>query len=111
YKKSIVLIFAYDPDFGTLHTTTYGTDPQNKAWAAQGGEIGTKALGGLREQATEYEDYRLSLARSLLKSLILIRSLIGTRLQVVTSSPEDAKSAENVIYGLDVLIQTAKEYL
>jgi hypothetical protein len=69
YGKSIVIIFAHDPVHGVLHTTTYGTDPQNKEWAAKGGEIGTKALGALREAATDFEDYRLEQARALLSAL------------------------------------------
>ncbi len=69
YGKSIVIIFAHDPVHGLMHTTTYGTDPQNKAWAAQGGEIATKALGGLREAGTDFEDYRLQQARKLLAAL------------------------------------------
>lgn len=69
YGKSIVIIFSYDPAHGLLHTTTYGTDPQNKAWAAQGGEIGTEALGGLRMAATDFEDYRLEQAANLLAAL------------------------------------------
>ncbi len=52
-----------------LHTTTYGTDPQSKAWAAKGGEIGTKALGGIREASVDFEDYRLMQAKSLYLAL------------------------------------------
>jgi hypothetical protein len=59
YGKSIVIIFAHDPVHGMLHTTTYGIDEQNRAWAAQGGEIATKALGGVVESVTNFEDYRL----------------------------------------------------
>ncbi len=69
YAKSIVIIFAHDPVFGLVHTTTYGTTPQNKAWAAQGGEIATKALGGLVDLATHFEDYRLEMAQEMLKTL------------------------------------------
>ncbi len=69
FDKSIVIIFAHDPVFGHVHTTTYGVGPQNKAWAAQGGEIATKALGGITEAATDFEDYRLTMARKLLAAL------------------------------------------
>ncbi len=69
YAKSIVIIFAHDPVHGCLHTTTYGRNPQEKAWAAQGGEIATKALGGIREASTDFEDYRLQQARNLLEAL------------------------------------------
>jgi hypothetical protein len=69
YGKSIVIIFAHDPVHGVLHTTTYGRDPQEKAWAAQGGEIATKALGGVLELGTSFEDYRLRQAQALLTAL------------------------------------------
>ncbi len=69
FGKSIVIIFAHDPVYGLVHTTTYGTTPRNKAWAAQGGEIATKALGGLVDLATHFEDYRLELAQEMLKTL------------------------------------------
>jgi hypothetical protein len=72
YHKSIVIIFAHDPVHGLMHTTTYGTDPQNKAWAAQGGEIATKALGGIPQSDMVFEDYRLEQARKL---LAVLRSL------------------------------------
>lgn len=69
YAKSVVIIFAHDPEHGHLHTTTYGRNPQEKAWAAQGGEIATKALGGITELATDFEDYRLTQAKNLLAAL------------------------------------------
>ncbi len=69
YDKSIVIVFSHDPVHGLMHTTTYGSDPQNKAWAAQGGEIATRALGGLTELATDFEDYRLAQAKKLLAAL------------------------------------------
>jgi hypothetical protein len=69
YEKSIVIIVAHDPVHGLMHTTTYGTDPQNKAWAAQGGEIATKALGGVVDNSVQFEDYRLMLANRLLVTL------------------------------------------
>lgn len=77
YEKSIVIVFAYDPVHGRLHTTTYGNDPQNRAWAAQGGEIATRALGGLTELSTEFEDYRLSQARKLLAALKAMSNASG----------------------------------
>lgn len=69
YEKSIVIIFTHDPLFGMLHTTTYGVGPQEKEWAAQGGEIATKALGAVVELATDFEDYRIDQARRLLAAL------------------------------------------
>ncbi len=69
YGKSIVIIFAHDPVHGLLHTTTYGDNPQNKAWAAKGGEIASKALGGVLDESTHFEDYRLQQAQMLLGAL------------------------------------------
>lgn len=69
FDKSIVIVCCYDPAHGLLHTTTYGSDPQNKAWAAQGGEIAYRALGGLPEAATTFEDCRLTEAKKLLYAL------------------------------------------
>lgn len=58
YNKSIVIICAFDPEHGMLHTTTYGASEQDKALAADGGEIAAKALGTMPDQATFYENYR-----------------------------------------------------
>ena len=69
YAKSVVIIFAWDPIHGHIHTTTYGTGPQEKVWAAHGGETATKALGGVVELATDFEDFRLTIAKRLLHAL------------------------------------------
>jgi hypothetical protein len=69
YDKSIVIIFSHDPVYGLLHTTTFGSGPQEKEWAAQGGEIATRALGGVVELKTDFEDYRLAQAQNLLRVL------------------------------------------
>lgn len=58
YAKSVVIVLAWDPVHGQLHTTTYGVDDQSKAWAADGGEIASKALGTMPNQATYFENYR-----------------------------------------------------
>ncbi len=69
YAKSIVIICAWDAAHGLLHVTTYGTDPQNKAFAAYGGEIAMKALGGQLDASVNFEDYRLQQAQKMLKAL------------------------------------------
>ncbi len=69
YAKSIVIINCWDSTHGMIHTTTYGIDAQHKEWAALGGEVAARALGGLVEAATNYEDYRLTQARKLLDAL------------------------------------------
>lgn len=58
YEKSVIISCAWDPKFGLLHTTTFGRDQQEKEWAAKGGEIVTKALGGLPLAGVRYEDFR-----------------------------------------------------
>ncbi len=60
YDKSIVILWAWDPVYGLLHTTTYGVSQQEKDWAAKGGEIATAALGGQVPARIEYEDYRIA---------------------------------------------------
>lgn len=65
YGKSIVIVYSWDAQYGLLHTTTYGLGPQNKAWAAAGGEIGAKALGAVTELSLYSEDYRLKVAKDL----------------------------------------------
>ncbi len=76
YGKAIVIINAWDNVYGLLHTTTYGADPQNKAYAAMGGEITVKALGGLRQASTDFEDYRLAMAKLLREALKEARQTI-----------------------------------
>lgn len=80
YEKSIVIVLAHDPVHGQLHTTTYGIDAQNKAWAAQGGEIAAKALGAINP-AVDFEDYRLRLAKRLLLALRVAINLAGESIE------------------------------
>ena len=60
FDKSVVIIICHDPVYGLMHTTTYGRNEQEKEWAAQGGEIANRALGGMPEIGTHFEDYRVS---------------------------------------------------
>jgi hypothetical protein len=68
YDKSIVIIFAWDPVFGMIHTTTFGRSEQEKHWAAEGGEIATRALGALPELKTTFEDFRVKKPKPVKKS-------------------------------------------
>lgn len=95
FNKAIVIIFAYDENYGMLYTTTYGTNPQNKEWAARGGEFGTKALGGLREHAVDFEDYRLTQAENLLRALKSVIAQIDAR-NLVPIRPKTCITAEFV---------------
>ena len=65
YDKSIVIVLAWDPAHGLMHTTTYGVSEQDKDWAAKGGEIATTALGGSLPDKIEYEDYRITKIKNL----------------------------------------------
>jgi|SRR5579863_5050598 len=65
YQKSIVIIFAWDPAHGLIHTTTYGFSEQDKDWAAKGGEIATAALGGVVPAKIDFEDYRITRIKKL----------------------------------------------
>lgn len=55
YDKSIVIINAWDPEHGLLHTTTWGRNKEECGWAAEGGKISAKALGADLEQAVHYQ--------------------------------------------------------
>lgn len=118
YGKSIVIIFSHDPIHGLLHTTTYGTDPQNKAWAAQGGEIATKALGGITELSTEFEDYRLAQANALLSALKGVMKQIeaGSLVRNVENDAEPGYAMRQIplvlaLKNADVAIDEAGKYL
>ncbi len=58
FDKSIVIIAAWDPVFGLLHTTTYGGTEAEKHWAADGGEKVRVALGAIEELSVCFEDFR-----------------------------------------------------
>lgn len=58
FDKSIVVINAWDPVYGLLHTTTFGVEERDKQWAAQAGEITAVALGAGLDKAKYYENFR-----------------------------------------------------
>ena len=58
YAKSCVIIAAWDPVHGLLHTTTYGRNDTEREWAAKGGEIVARALGAEPILGTRNEDFR-----------------------------------------------------
>ncbi len=76
YDKSIVIVFAWDPTFELIHTTTYGKSVQDKEWAAKGGEIATAALGGEVLQKLEFEDYRILRIRELEAEVSRLHNLL-----------------------------------
>jgi hypothetical protein len=82
YDKSIVIIFSHDPVHALMHTTTYGTNPQNK------------------ELKADFEDYRLDQARKLLASLRTARAYIG-----------GDGSKNETLRRIDETIETAARFL
>lgn len=118
FGKSIVIVFSHDPIHGMMHTTTYGVDPQDKAWAARGGEIATKALGGILELKTDFEDYRLAQAKALLSALKGVMKQIEDG-SLVRNTENDADSGYSMrqiplvmaLKNADVAIDEACKYL
>src|SRR5690348_10243029 len=61
FRKSMVVILAYDPASMMTHTTTYGVEPADKERAADVGERCAKLIcGDGFERRTRYEDYRFT---------------------------------------------------
>lgn len=58
FQKSVVVILCFDRTHQRVHTTTYGVAPTDKDWAAEWGEIATRAIGTDLDQKISYEDYR-----------------------------------------------------
>jgi hypothetical protein len=57
FKKSMVIILAYDPVHQVTHTTTYGVSPFDKENAAAAGCIITKAIGADLSKKQDFEDF------------------------------------------------------
>lgn len=61
FRKSMVVILAYDPASQLTHTTTYGVEPSEKERAAEVGERCAKMICGDGFDArTSYKDYRFT---------------------------------------------------
>lgn len=59
YKKTMVVILAYDPEHELTHATTYGVSPEEKARAAEVGDQCAKAICGEGfNQRRNFEDFR-----------------------------------------------------
>lgn len=109
HYKSIVIILAHDPIYGMLHTTTYGASPQDKAWAAQGGELASKALGILREEHIDFEDYRLEQAQELLAGLKLVMKQIEEGKLVRNTTYDDSPDRPMYQTSLVMALKTAHD--
>lgn len=57
FGKDQVLIFAWDQANGYMHTTTYGTTPENKQMAAIGGDRVAAILCDIRQKVS-FADFR-----------------------------------------------------
>ena len=77
FKKSMVIVNAWDEEHQLLHTTTWGDDPAHKAMAADGGRIAAKALDADLLQVHAFEDYRLTTAVKLLGALKAMATFHG----------------------------------
>ena len=100
FDKSIVIISAWDPIHGLLHTTTYGVTPADKESAAIGGEIACKALGGLREASTNFEDFRLDQAKKLLAALKSAIKIAGEAFDRYEPPEIDGTGIADILAGL-----------
>lgn len=59
FRKSAVVILAYDPESGMLHTTTFGAHAAAKLVAAKWGDRCNQLIAGAGfELRTSYEDFR-----------------------------------------------------
>lgn len=56
FRKSAVVIIAFDPASEMLHFTTYGTDPQSKVVAAEMADQMAAVIGGTPRK--KYHDFR-----------------------------------------------------
>lgn len=79
YRKSMVVINAWDSVYGCLHTTTYGVSADQKAMAADAGTITARALNPelLHKNVQCFEDYRLTEAKTLLAVLKAMATFHG----------------------------------
>lgn len=58
FGKTIVIVCAWDPVYGVIHTTTWGKAPLEKHQAAAGGAIAARALGSDLSRMSSFEDFR-----------------------------------------------------
>ncbi len=100
YKKSMVLILAYDRLHEKTHCTTYGVTAIDKENAALAGERVVKELGGDLVAKTSYEDFHAKLEpaffREALEMLGSIADRRGCTLERVQDFMRRAREAELV---------------
>lgn len=70
FKKSIVVITAYEPETGLIHTVTYGTTAVQKLQAAALGTILAEAAGGDVTKSKYFEDFRTEHDAALFRELV-----------------------------------------
>lgn len=84
YSKDIVIINAFDVNFGLLHTTTYGISELQKHQAAKGGELTAKILNADIPLSKYYEDFRVSSNNTIeivKQNIKLLEDNTGTKLK------------------------------
>ena len=77
FKKSRVVVLAWDPTHWLLHTTTFGVEPLDKAVAADWGRDAAILLGCDLSQNLCFSDYRIETPRKLLAVLKAMASMHG----------------------------------
>jgi hypothetical protein len=77
FGKSIVIINAWDPVHGKLHTTTWGRSGDEKGWAALGGQRTAQVLGAVPDLGEIYQDYRIQLLRRMTRMIQTIAVFHG----------------------------------
>lgn len=83
YKKSQVIILAWDAKHKLLHTTTYGVEAFDKESAAAAGEIASKALGSDLSKKKVFEDFHQDYDPALFKEAIEILRTLSRRQGIV----------------------------
>lgn len=104
YKKSHVIILAWDSIHGLLHSTTYGVTKEQKHQAAYGGEKAAKALGADLLKMKPYEDFRKNELTLLESAKEALRSY-----QYGNASPDLAKAIADNIEALEKAKQHDKD--
>ena len=111
FRKSMVVILAYDPASQRTHTTTYGVEALEKERAAEVGERCAKMICGDGFDArTSYEDYRFTdqgkraqqiemLSEACRRSRLALRSIRSVRDGLTDEGIDDVLAAIDLALG------------
>lgn len=102
FDKQIVIIVAWNHEHKLLHTVTYGTQPNDKISAANGGDIVTKALGMDLSRSKPNEDFRTvdSARNAQLRDLADRAVHVLRSYQFGNSAPDPAKDLADEIEAI-----------